>query len=67
MLSEILCRSVLIREKSSVWSHGLAVLESYLCQQFSHHAVPLSGLLIAFPVLLVVHPLERVVELWNER
>ncbi len=36
---------------------------SYLGKEFSHHAVPLASLLVALAVLLVVHPLERVVEL----
>ncbi len=34
----------------------------YLGQQLSDHPVPLAGVLVALPVLVVVHPLERVIE-----
>ena len=36
--------------------------ESHLCQKLSHHSVPFAGLLIAFPIFLIVHPFERVIE-----
>jgi hypothetical protein len=41
------------------------IIATYLGEKLSHETVPLSAVLVFEAVGSVIHPLERVVELWN--
>ncbi len=44
---------------------SIEIIATYLGEKLSHETVPLSAIFIFEPVGSVVHPLERVVELWD--
>ena len=40
---------------------------TYLSKKFTHHSIPFSGFLVPFPILMVVYPLERIVEFYKKK
>ena len=38
-----------------------------MSKKFTHHSIPFSGFLVPFPILMVVYPLERIVEFYKKK